>query len=141
MYIIVLGKTTKKIRISFENFSLSHPSKHVHVIAGQFDLLTNICWISNTARHTWSMQFLQFVDYNFLIHVTEKPVRKGVLLGLGFTNKEGLVRDAKVGGSLGGSDYGMVEFKILCGGRKIIISFATLDFRRANFDLFKDKGC
>ena len=50
-------------------------------------------------------------------------MRKGVLLGLGFTNKEGLVRDAKVGGSLGGSDYGMVEFKILCGGRKIIISF------------------
>jgi len=32
----------------------------------------------------------------------------------------------------------MVEFKILCGRRKVLSRIAALDFRRANFDLFKD---
>jgi len=32
----------------------------------------------------------------------------------------------------------MVEFRILCGGSRAISSIKTLDFRRANFGLFKE---
>jgi len=44
----------------------------------------------------------------------------------------------KVGGSLGCSDHEMVEFRILHGGSGAISKIKTLDFRRANFGLFKD---
>ncbi|GAB0190586.1 mitochondrial enolase superfamily member 1 [Grus japonensis] len=65
-------------------------------------------------------------------------MRKGVLLDLVLTNKEGLVEDLKVGGSLGCSDHEMVEFRILCGRSRAVNRITTLDFRRANFGLFKD---
>lgn len=61
-----------------------------------------------------------------------------MLLDLVLTNKEGLVKDVKAKGSLGCSSHEMVEFKILCGKSKAIIRIATLDFRRAILDLFKD---
>ncbi|GAB0180026.1 hypothetical protein GRJ2_000467900 [Grus japonensis] len=54
--------------------------------------------------------------YNYLkggcSQVVEDPTRREVLLDLVLTNKEGLVEDVKVGGSLGCSDYEMVEFRI-----------------------------
>jgi len=65
-------------------------------------------------------------------------MRRGLLLDLILTNKEGLVEDVKVGGSLGCSDHEMVEFRILRGGSRAISRIKTLDFRRANFGLFKD---
>jgi len=61
-----------------------------------------------------------------------------VLLDLVLTSKEGLVEDVKVGGNLGCSDYELVEFRILNGGSREINSIVTLDFRRADFGLFKD---
>jgi len=51
------------------------------------------------------------IDDNFLMQVVEEPTRKGVLLDLVLTNKEGLVEDVKVGGRLGCSDHEMVEFR------------------------------
>ena len=54
-----------------------------------------------------------------------------------FTNREGLVGDVEVGGCLGQSDYDMVEFSILCGVRMGSSKTATLDFRRADFELFR----
>ncbi|GAB0179869.1 mitochondrial enolase superfamily member 1 [Grus japonensis] len=65
-------------------------------------------------------------------------MRSGVLLDLVLTNKEGLVGDVKAGGSLGCSDHEMVEFRILHGRSRAINRIITLDFRRTNFDLFKD---
>jgi len=44
----------------------------------------------------------------------------------------------KNGGSLGCSDHDVVEFRKLCGRSKAISRIATLDFRSANFVLFKD---
>jgi len=44
----------------------------------------------------------------------------------------------KVGGSLGSSDHEMVEFRMLRGGSRPISRITTLDFRRADFGLFKD---
>jgi len=55
------------------------------------------------------------------------------------TNKEGLVEDVKVGGRLGCSDHEMVEFRILCGASRAIRRIKTLDLRRANFGLCKER--
>jgi len=60
-----------------------------------------------------------------------------VLLDLVLTNKEGLVEDVKVGGSLGCSDHKMMEFRILCEGRRAISRVTALGFSRPNFGLFK----
>ncbi|GAB0182838.1 hypothetical protein GRJ2_000749100 [Grus japonensis] len=98
----------------------------------------DICWKNNMARHTQSRRFLQSTDDNFLTQVVEEPTWRGVLLDLVLTNKEGLVGDVKVGGSLGCSDHEMVEFRILCGRSRAISRITTLDFRRAKFALFKD---
>jgi len=53
-------------------------------------------------------------------------------------SKEGLVEYVKAGGSLSCSDHEMVEFRILGGGSTTMSRIKTLDFKRANFDLFKD---
>jgi len=44
----------------------------------------------------------------------------------------------KVGGSLSCSNHEMVEFRILRGGSRAVSRIKTLDFRTANFGLFKD---
>jgi len=70
-----------------------------------------------------------------LTQVVEESKRRGVLLELVLTNRDELVEDVKVGGSR--SDHEMVEYKILDGGSRTSRS-TTLDFRRANFGLFKN---
>ncbi|GAB0178700.1 mitochondrial enolase superfamily member 1 [Grus japonensis] len=60
------------------------------------------------------------------------------MLDLVLTNKEGLVGDVKLKGSLGCSDHEMVEFKILRAERKAHSKLTALDFRRADFGLFRD---
>ncbi|PKU30268.1 glycerol kinase [Limosa lapponica baueri] len=73
-----------------------------------------------------------------LVTPAEEPTRRGALLDLVLTNKEGLVGDVKVRGSLGCSDHEMVEFMILCGRSRAKSRITTLDFRSADFGLFKD---
>ncbi|PKU29906.1 rna-directed dna polymerase from mobile element jockey- hypothetical protein [Limosa lapponica baueri] len=106
-------------------------------LTGEFDY-PDICWKDNTARHAQSRRFLQSIDDNFLTQMVEEPMRRGALLDLVLTNKEGLVGDVKVGGSLGCSDHEVVEFRILCGRSRAKSSIPTLDFRRTNFGFFKD---
>ncbi|GAB0183659.1 nucleoside diphosphate kinase 6 [Grus japonensis] len=60
-------------------------------------------------------------------------MRRGAMLDLVLTNKEGLVGNVKVKGSLGCSDHEMVEFKILRAVRRVHSKLTTLDFRRADF--------
>jgi len=55
-------------------------------------------------------------------------MRRGMLLDLVLTNKEGLVEDVKVRGSLGCSDHEMVEFRILHGASRAISRIPTLGF-------------
>jgi len=98
----------------------------------------NISWEDHTASHMQSRRFLQSIDDNFLMQMVEEPTRKGALLELVLKNKEGLVEDVKVGGSLGSSDHEMVNFRILHGGSRAIRRIKTLDFKRANFGLFKE---
>ena len=60
------------------------------------------------------------------------------MLDLVLTNKEGLVGNVKLKGSLGCSDHEMVEFKILRAARSAHSKLTTRDFRRAEFHLFGD---
>ena len=60
------------------------------------------------------------------------------MLDLVLTNKEGLVGNVKLKGSLGCSDHEMVESRILRAGRRVHSKLNTLDFSRADFGLFRD---
>jgi len=96
------------------------------------------CWASNMARYMQSRQFLQSTEDNFLMQVLEELTRQGMLLDLVLTNRHGPVRDPKVWGSLGYSNLEMMESKILSRRSKAKSRIATLDFWRANFDLFQN---
>ncbi|GAB0205364.1 hypothetical protein GRJ2_003002000 [Grus japonensis] len=99
------------------------------IFIGDFNC-PDICWKGNTARHAQSRRFLQSIDDNFLTQVVEEPTRRGVLLDLVLTNKEGLVEDVKAGGSLGCSDHEMVEFRNLRGRSRAISRITTLDLEK-----------
>jgi len=97
-----------------------------------------ISWEDHTVKYVQSRRFLQITDDNFLMQMVEKPMRTGALLDLVLMNKEGLVEDVKAGGSRSCSDHEMVKFRILRGGSRAISRIKTLDYKRANFGLFKD---
>ncbi|GAB0196057.1 hypothetical protein GRJ2_002071000 [Grus japonensis] len=107
------------------------------VLMGDFNH-PDICWRDNAAERKQSRKFLECVDDNFLLQATEEPTRRGAMLDLILTNKEGLVGDVKLKGSLGCSDDEMVEFKILRAARRALSKLTTLDFSRADFGLFRD---
>ncbi|GAB0202677.1 hypothetical protein GRJ2_002733300 [Grus japonensis] len=107
------------------------------VLMGDFNH-PDICWRDKAAECKQSRRFLECVDDNFLLQVIEEPTRRGAMLDLILTNKEGLVGDVKLKGSLGCSDHEMVEFKILRAARRVHSKLTTLDFRRADFGLFRD---
>jgi len=83
-------------------------------------------------------RFLQNIDDNFLMQMVEELMKRGASLDLVLMSKEGLVEDMKAGGSLGSSDHEMVNFRILSRGSRVISRMKTLEFRRANFGLFKE---
>ncbi|GAB0202575.1 mitochondrial enolase superfamily member 1 [Grus japonensis] len=107
------------------------------VLMGDFNH-PDICWRDKAAECKQSRRFLECVDDNFLLQVTEEPTRRGAMLDLVLTNKEGLVGDVKLKGSLGCSDHEMVEFRILRAARRVCSKLTTLDLRRADFGLFRD---
>ena len=78
------------------------------------------------------------MDDNFITQVREDPTRTGVLLDLICTNKEELVGDVKIKGSLGCSDNEMVEVvRILRGGRRVNSKLTIQAFGAAGFGVFK----
>ena len=108
----------------------------VLVFMGDFNH-PDICWRDNTAGHMQSRRFLECIDDNFLLQVMEEPTRRGAILDLDLTNKEGLVGNVKLKGSLGCSDHERVEFKILRAARRAHSKLTTMDFRRADVALFR----
>ncbi|GAB0189924.1 protein inscuteable [Grus japonensis] len=70
-----------------------------------------------------------------LCRIIAKSDRRAIL-DLVLTNKEGLVGNVKLKGSLGCSNHEMVEFRILRAVMRLHSKLATLDFRRADFGLF-----
>lgn len=82
--------------------------------------------------------FLENIVDNFLTQMIQESKRMGALLHLIITNKEGLVGGVKVKSSLGCDDREIVEFGILrrrIGGK---CKITALNFRKADFGLFKD---
>ncbi|GAB0183467.1 hypothetical protein GRJ2_000812000 [Grus japonensis] len=107
------------------------------VLMGDFNH-PNICWKDNAAERKQSRKFLECVDDSFFRQVMEEPTKRVTVLDLVLTNKEGLVGDVKLKGSLGCSDLKMVELRILRAARRACSKLTTLDFRRADFGLFRD---
>ncbi|KAK4829843.1 hypothetical protein QYF61_006853 [Mycteria americana] len=107
------------------------------VLMGDFNQ-PDIYWRDNTAGHKQSRRFLECIADSFFLQVIERPRRRHVLLDLILTNKEGLVGEVKVKGSLGCSVHEMVESRILKARRKVKSKLTTLDVRRADLGLFKD---
>ena len=70
------------------------------VLMGNFNHL-DTCWRNNTDGHMQSWRFLENIRDKFLTQMLKEPVSTGALLDLVITNKEGLVEDVKVEGSLG----------------------------------------
>ena len=70
--------------------------------------------------------------------MVQKCTRKGTLLDLILTNKEGLVSNVKLKGSQGYSDNKMLAFKILRMSKRVHSKLATLDLRRTDFDLLRE---
>lgn len=68
----------------------------------------------------------------------EEPMTRGAVLDLILTNKEVLVGNAKVKGSLDCSGREMVDFRILRAVRRENNRFVILDFRKTDFALFSD---
>ncbi|KAK4824038.1 hypothetical protein QYF61_009629 [Mycteria americana] len=66
-----------------------------------------------------------------------EPTREGAPLDLLFTNREGLVSHVTVGDCLGQSDHEMIEFLILGEVMRGVSKTVALDFRRADFGLFR----
>ncbi|KAJ7407440.1 dtw domain-containing protein 2 [Pitangus sulphuratus] len=98
----------------------------------------SICWRDNTAGGKQSRRFLEFMDANSLLQVTEELMRRGAVVDLVLTNKEGLVGNVKLKGSLGCSDHKMVELKILRAVRRVHSNLVILDFRSADFGLIRE---
>ncbi|PKU39832.1 dtw domain-containing protein 2 [Limosa lapponica baueri] len=94
------------------------------------------CCRDNTAGYKQSRRFLERINDNFLLQLIEEPTRRGADLVL--TNKEGLLRNMKLKGSLGCSNHKMVEFKILRAARSVHSRLTILDFMRADFGIFRD---
>ncbi|KAK4828839.1 hypothetical protein QYF61_000896 [Mycteria americana] len=106
------------------------------VLVGDFNL-PDICWKYNTAERKQSRRFLERVADNFLTQLVSEPTREGAPLDLLFMNREGLVSHVMVGGCLGQSDHEMIEFLIRGEVVRGVSKTATLDFRRADFGLFR----
>ncbi|XP_062497870.1 uncharacterized protein LOC134175668 [Pezoporus occidentalis] len=98
----------------------------------------DIYWRDSMAWHKQSRRFLDCVEDNFLMPVIEKPRRRGAMLELVLTNREGLDGDVALQGSLGCSDHEMVEFEILRTVRRACSKLTALDFKRADFGLFRN---
>ena len=74
---------------------------------------------------------------NFLTQLVKEPTKGSKILGLLIVNREDLVGDVKVGGCLGQSGHEMLDFLILVEQQRGVSRTATLDFKRADFNLFR----
>ncbi|GAB0179484.1 hypothetical protein GRJ2_000413700 [Grus japonensis] len=100
----------------------------------------DICGKNSTENCEQSRRLLETIEdnLNFLIQVTDSPTRAETFLDLLLTSMEELIKDVKIGGSLGCSDYSLVEFTILRDMGQIKNRVRMLNCRKANFQLFKE---
>ncbi|KAK4830133.1 hypothetical protein QYF61_008560 [Mycteria americana] len=77
-------------------------------------------------------------ELHTVLKVIYSPTRRDAILDLMVTNASELIGDVKIGGSLGCSDHALVEFAVLRDMGQAKKKVRTLNFGKANFQLFKD---
>jgi len=77
-------------------------------------------------------------EKNFLNQVIDSPTGEDAILDLMVTNASELICDIKFGGSMGGSDHALVESAVLKVTSQAKSKVSTLNFRKANLQLFKE---
>ncbi|XP_014813222.1 PREDICTED: uncharacterized protein LOC106897227 [Calidris pugnax] len=107
------------------------------ILLGDFNH-PDICWKSNTAGCRQSRKLLECLDDNFLRQEINSPTRGNALLDLLITNASEIIRDIKIEGSLGCSDHALVQFTVLRSLKLTRSTVRTLNFKKANFQLFKE---
>ncbi|PKU38249.1 dtw domain-containing protein 2 [Limosa lapponica baueri] len=107
---------------------------HTLVLMGDFNH-PDICWKDNTAGHMKSRKFLECINDNFLLQMIEEPTRKGAMLDLVLTNKEGLVRNVKFKGSLGCSDHKMHQCASCCEDLTGLLPYSSSPEVRMNMSV------
>jgi len=98
----------------------------------------DICWKSGTESGGQSRRLLECIEEDFLSQLIDSPTQGDAILDLMLTSASELIGGVKTGGSLGCSDHTLVEFTVLRDIGKARSVVRTLNFRKANFQLFKE---
>ena len=72
------------------------------------------------------------------MRIIDTPTQGDAIPDRMITNASELISDIENGGSLSCSDHALVEFTVLRGTGKVRSILRTLNFRKANFWLFKE---
>ena len=84
------------------------------------------------------MRFLESTDDNFQVQIFNRPTRGEALLDVVLTNTEEIIKDIKIGSSLGCSNCAVVQSVISRSAYLAKSGVRTLIFRRADFRLFME---
>jgi len=107
--------------------------KYDIVIMGDFNY-PDICWETHSGKSQVSNKFLSSLADSFICQKVEEKTRGTAILDLILTNREEMVEEVRVTGTLGGSDHAILEFWIPRGGKPVRTQSSRLDFGRADFD-------
>jgi len=81
---------------------------------------------------------LECTEDKFLHQVIEGPTRGDAILDLLLTDANELIGDIRIGGCLGCNDDTMIEFMVWRNMRQAKSKISMLNFRKANFQLFRE---
>ena len=98
----------------------------------------HICWKSSTVSCRQSRRLLECIEDKFLGQVIDGPTRGGTTMDVLLTSVNELIDDIRIGGCLGCSDHAVVEFTLQRDMRQVKSKARKLNFRKANFQLFKE---
>ncbi|XP_074436717.1 interferon gamma receptor 1 isoform X2 [Larus michahellis] len=107
------------------------------VLLGNFNH-PDFSWKNSMVSCRQSRTLVECMEGNNLSQVIDNPIRGAVILDLMVTNVSELIGDINIGGSLGCSDHALVEFAVLKDMGQAKSKVRTLNFRKANFQLFKE---
>ena len=106
------------------------------VIMGDFNCLVN--WNTGTATGE-GKNLLDFANEEFLTQWVDKPTRGKNMLDLVFSSEDNMITNLNVGERLGKSDQYIIRFEIESSFSKEEKSFLKLNFKRADFDKFRNE--
>ncbi|XP_073409523.1 uncharacterized protein [Dendrobates tinctorius] len=112
--------------------------KYDIVVMGDFNY-PDICWESLSGKTNRSRKFLSSLADNFIFQKVGEKTRGTATLDLIPINREEMVEEVIVAGTLGGSDHAILELWITRGGRPVKTQTSRLDFRKADFKGFRKR--